>query len=184
MRGRWEFGGLLRRHARSHGPSSDLLNRFHLSRILLDRSSNLKNAQTLLVLILLVSSLVSVSMYAIFSGSYVRTSAADQFTYWIGPSSTTIPFFFWALITLVIGTMQQGQRTHVFSTMNGYAAGWVAMTAYGCWIVSLPAGPPSTSTMGIAVVFTPMVFLLIFPIPFGAGYFAARKFLRHRWTTE
>lgn len=164
-------------HSRSGSTTTSL-------KITIRPENNMTNAQKLLVSILLISSLASVSMYAILSGSYVRTSAADQFTYWIGPSSTTIPFFFWALITLMVGTTRKGQRIHVFSTLSGYVAGWVAMTAYGCWIVSLPAGPPSTSTMGIAVVFTPIVFLLIFPIPFGAGYFTARRFLRQRWATE
>lgn len=149
-------------------------------KITIPPENSMTNAQKLLVLILLISSLASVCKYAILSGSYVWTSAADQFTYWIGPSSSTLPFFFWALITLMAGTMRKGQSTHVLSTLSGYVAGWVAMTAYGCWIVSLPAGPPSTSTMGIAVVFTPIVFLLIFPIPFGTGYFITQKTFRNR----
>ena len=133
----------------------------------------MKNTLSTLVPILVVSLLASALLYVSLSGSYVRTTATDQATYWIGPLSTTIPFLFWAMVTLGIGFMQPGNRHHLLSTVNGYLMGWIAMTAFSLWIVSFPRGPEVTSTMGIAVVLTPFFFLPIFPVAFAAGYFHA-----------
>ena len=138
------------------------------------------NTKAPLVLILVVSLLASALLYVSLSGAYVRTTATDHFTYWIGPLSTTIPFIFWAMVTWLVGSMRQEQRNHLLSTVGGYVTGWIAMTAFSFWIVSFPRGPQLTSTMGIAVVMTPFLFVPIFPVAFVAGYFVTHLFLPPR----
>lgn len=138
------------------------------------------NTKTPLVLILAVSLLASALLYDSLSGAYIRATSTDHFTYWIGPLSTTIPFIFWAMVTWIVGSKRQGQRNHVLSTAGGYVTGWMAMTAFGFWIVSFPRGPQATSTMSIAVVTTPFLFLSFFPVAFVAGYFITHFFLPRR----
>lgn len=123
-----------------------------------------------------VSLLVSVTLFFCYSGAYVRVTLSDRYTYWIGPVSTTIPFAFWALVTLSVAARGRKWPGHLRATSYGYMAGWLAMTAFSLWIVSLPRGPESSSTMAIAVMLTPILFVPLFPIFFLLGYVISKFF--------
>ena len=145
----------------------------------------MKTSRRTLALVMAGSLLASAGLYCSFSGAYVRSMPDDRCTYWIG-LSTTIPFAFWALVTLFVASMRREKPDHLHATTCGYAAGWMAMTAFSMWIVSFPRGPESTSTMGIAVVLTPFLFLPIFPVLFLVGYSIAHLLLllpKHKMRT-
>ncbi|MES2788844.1 MAG: hypothetical protein V4719_04420 [Planctomycetota bacterium] len=136
----------------------------------------MQNFRSRLGLIVGVSLLVSVVLFFCYSGAYVRVTFSDHYTYWIGPVSTTIPFAFWALVTLGVAAMGRKWPGHLRATSYGYVIGWLAMTALALWIVSLPKGPESSSTMAIAIMLTPMLFAPLFPIFFLLGYFISKFF--------
>ena len=129
----------------------------------------MKTAQVVLFVILPMSLLISAILHISYSGAYVYITPSDRSTYWIGPVSTSIPFVFWAIVTICVALMNQSQPRQMIATIVGYSTGWIAMTAFDLWIVSLPRAPNS-STMGIAIGLTPFVFGLIFPIFFALGY--------------
>ena len=126
--------------------------------------------RTALIVIVVTTLLASALTHLCFSGAYVLATKTDRHTFWIGPVSTTIPFAFWALVTIFVASMRRGHRRHLLATLCGYVAGWVAMSVFTLWILSLPRGPEHSSTMAIAVLLTPFMFMPIFPIPFLLGF--------------
>lgn len=128
--------------------------------------------------LLFVSLLVSLGLHQCFSGSHVFVTPSDTLTFWIDPIGTTLPFAFWALISLAILFIPSSRTIHLQASLIGYAMGWSAMTSFVLWIISLPQGPNLSSTMGIAVFFTPILFAPLFPIFFVPGYLLSRYFLR------
>ena len=129
-----------------------------------------------LILVLSLSVLISFLLHQIFAGSRTRTTGDDTFTYWIGPISTTIPFVIWALFTLGLGFLARNNAGHIRAALAGYLTGWLAMTAFVFWIILLPKGPETSSTMGIALMFTPFFIAPIFPVFFLPGYIVFRVF--------
>ena len=104
----------------------------------------MKTAQVVLFVILPMSLLISAILHISYSGAYVYITPSDRSTYWIGPVSTSIPFVFWAIVTICVALMNQSQPRQMIATIVGYSTGWIAMTAF--------------------------VFGLIFPIFFALGY--------------
>jgi len=140
----------------------------------------MSNARSWLALILAVSLLASLLMHQIYSGAYVRSTRADNYTYFIGVVSITIPFAFWALVTFSVSLIRRGRSNHSAAMICGYLAGWIGMTAFTFWIVSWPQTFGHSSAMAIAVVLTPFLYAAIFPILFPFGYLIARVVLHRR----
>jgi hypothetical protein len=142
------------------------------------------NLRSTLLLIVGVSLIASMLLHHSFAGAYVYSTASDRYTYWIGPVSTGIPFVFWAVVTIFVASIRpirREQHDPLLAILCGYIAGWLGMTAFTVWIVSLPRGPEHSSTIGIAVALTPFLFAPIFPILFSLGYFIARVFCTRRY---
>jgi len=140
----------------------------------------MKNSRSWLALILAVSLLASLLMHQVYSGAYVRSTRGDNYTYFIGVVSTTIPIAFWALVTFTVSLIRRGQPNHSAAMICGYLGGWIGMTAFTFWIVSWPQTIGRSSTMAIAVVLTAFLYAAIFPILFPFGYLIARVVLHGR----
>ena len=136
------------------------------------------NSRCTLVLIIAISLVLSVLLHYIYSGAYRQTTSSDRYTYWIGPVSTSVPFAFWALVTLFVASKGRGRPKHLLATMYGYVAGWFAMMIFSLWIIWLPKGPEHSSTIAIAVCLTPFLFVPIFPILFLLAYFIVASLWR------
>lgn len=141
----------------------------------------MKNTRSWLALVLAVSLLASLAMHQIYSGAYVHSTPADNYTFFIGVVSTTIPFAFWALVTFCVSMIRRGRPNHVAAMICGYLAGWIGMTAFTFWIISWPQTFNHSSTMAIAVGMTAFMYAAIFPVLFPFGYVIARVVL-HRKT--
>ena len=102
-------------------------------------------------------------------GAYISQSGQDKSTYWIGAIGTTIPF----LVLLFIATLDilSGWKHHQSQWLPffGYLFGWLSMMSLTLWIVNLEPFCGISSTMGIAVFFTPIVYVFLFPIPYVSG---------------
>jgi len=140
----------------------------------------MKNHERWLALILTTSLLASLLLHQIYSGAYVRSTRAENYTYFVGVVSTTIPFAFWALVTFTVSLIRRGRPNHSASMICGYLAGWIGITAFTFWIVSWPQTFGHSSTMAIAIVLTAFLYAAIFPILFPFGYFIARVVLHWR----
>jgi len=140
----------------------------------------MKNQERWLALILTTSLLASLLMHQVYSGAYVRSTLADNYTYFIGVVSTTIPFPFWALVTFCVSMIRRGRPNHSAAMICGYLTGWMGMTAFTLWIVSWPQTFGHSPTMAIAVVLTAFLYAAIYPILFPCGYFIARVILHRR----
>lgn len=138
----------------------------------LSEAIKMHEARPWLALFLVPSLLTSLLLHQIFSGAYVQATPADSYTYFIGPISTTIPFAFWALVTFLVAMFRR-RPSHVAAMIGGYLAGWIGMTAFTFWIVSLPQTFSHSSTMSIAIVMTAIMYAAIFPVLFPFGYLIA-----------
>lgn len=144
---------------------------------------SMNNAGNWLALIQGTSLLVSVLMHQVFAGAYVRATPADNYTYFIGVVSTTIPFAFWALVTFSVSLIRRGRADHGAAMICGYLAGWVGMTCFTFWIVSWPKTFQPSSNMAITVLFTAFLYAAIFPVLFLSGYVSARILLQQKRET-
>jgi len=98
----------------------------------------MKNHERWLALILTTSLLASLLLHQIYSGAYVRSTRDENYTYFVGVVSTTIPFAFWALVTFCVSMIRRRRPNHSAAMICGYLAGWMGMTAFTFWIVSWP----------------------------------------------
>ena len=99
--------------------------------------------------------------HAIWKGAYKPDGLG---TFWIGPISTTAPYVFLAL--LFWAHCQRSPR----SAYYGASLAWLSMMAFTVFLTSQSPGPKVTSTMGIAVGMTPLIYIpfLVFPYIVGA----------------
>jgi uncharacterized membrane protein YhaH (DUF805 family) len=95
----------------------------------------------------------------------------DHGTYWIGPISTTIPYFFLALLFLAhcFDLKSRSRR----SAYCGAVMAWVAMMASTVFIIFHIPGK-MTSTMGLAVAFTPFCYIPFLVVPYIVGAIVGR----------
>lgn len=120
------------------------------------------------------------------SGSYVLDPVNNN-TFWIG-LSTTLPFAALAGLFLVhcawLGPRrgEPGDRLIPRAAAWGAGVAWTAMMALTVYIVSHPAGPESSSTMAIAVMFTPFFYLPPLIAGYACGAFAGTLSARWPWT--
>ncbi len=115
-------------------------------------------------LALLFLIVLPVCVHTIFKGSY---KPYDARTFWIGPISTTVPYVF---LTLLFGAhcfdlKSRSRRAPYFGAISA----WVCMMALTVFIVMQPRGPDVTSTMGIAMGLTPVVYIPFLALPYIVG---------------
>jgi len=117
-----------------------------------------KRSNTLLFAIVLVA--IPAFFHALCKGAY---KPDDLGTFWIGPISTTSPYVFLAL--LFLAHYPKSQR----SAYCGASMAWLSMMAFTVFLISQAPGPKISSTMGIAVVFTPFVYIPFLVLPYLVG---------------
>ncbi|HPC65276.1 MAG TPA: hypothetical protein PK525_11725 [Anaerohalosphaeraceae bacterium] len=102
-------------------------------------------------------------------GAYVSQTDKGKSTYWIGAIGTTIPFLILstiAFLDILNGWKRNQSRWLPFS---GFLCGWLSMMSFTLWVITLEPFSGISSTMGIAVLFTPIIYIFLFPIPYWAG---------------
>jgi len=127
-----------------------------------------KNSNTLLFAFVLVA--IPAMFHAVWSGSYKPEGLG---AFWIGPISTTAPYVFLALLFLAHSPRSPK------SAYCGTGAAWLSMTAFTVFLISQTSGPEVTSTMGIAMAFTPFVYIPFLLLPYLVG--AIVGWLWSRW---
>ena len=128
--------------------------------------------------IVITSIIVAIIINTILKGAYVSRTYNNNSTYWIGPVSTTLPYVVLAILTAFELCFKWRQYKSILAPLVGLTFGWAAMTTFTIWISSLETGPESSSTMGIAIGLTPIIYMLIFPIPYLVGRKVGSKLLR------
>jgi hypothetical protein len=120
-----------------------------------------------LVFLIVIPALV----HALYQGVYKLDNGG---IFWIGPISTTIPFFFLAILFLAhcFNLKSQSRR----SAYCGAIMAWVAMMAFTIFIISHPTGH-MTSTMGIAMSLGPFFYIPFLVVPYIIG-----KIIGEIWT--
>ena len=127
-----------------------------------------KNSNTLPFALALVA--IPAFFHAAWTGSYKPEGLG---TFWIGPISTTAPFAFLALLFLA-----HSPRS-LKAAYCGTGLAWLSMMAFTVFLISQTPGPDVTSTMGIAMVFTPFVYIPFLLLPYLVG--AIVGWLWSRW---
>jgi hypothetical protein len=102
-------------------------------------------------------------------GAYISQSGKDKSTYWIGAIGTTIPFLVLLFITTLDILSGRKHNQSQWLPFIGYLFSWLSMMSLTLWIVNLEPFSGISSTMGIAVFFTPIVYVFLFPIPYMSG---------------
>lgn len=126
----------------------------------------------------IASVIIALIINAALKGAYVNRAYNNNSTYWIGPVSTTLPYGLLAILTAFDLSFKRRQHKSLFPPLVGLACGWLAMTTFKIWISFLEAGPEYSSTMGIAICLTPIIYTMIFPIPYFVGKKIGLKFHR------
>ncbi len=129
---------------------------------------NEKNPNTLLFALVLIA--IPAFFHGFWSGSYKPEGLG---TFWIGPISTTAPYAFLALLFLAHSPKSPK------SAWCGAGLAWLSMMAFTVFLISQTPGPRVTSTMGIAMVFTPFVYIPFLLLPYLVGAIAG--WLWSRW---
>lgn len=104
---------------------------------------------------------------AIYSGSYVIDPDGNRRTFWIGPISTTVPFVILAIVFF-------SHRAVSRAAYWGAGAAWLSMMGLTMFLISQAPGPQSSSTMAIAVLFTPICYLPVLVVPYALGTVVGR----------
>jgi hypothetical protein len=121
-------------------------------------------------------------VHFLHTGAYVHNTATDHRTFWIGPISTTLPFGLLALLFLAHSRAgQTDSRTSPFSrsVIFGTLLAWAAMMAFTEFLIHLTPGQQNSSTMGIAIMLTPFLYLPLLVVPYAIGAVAGR--VSSRW---
>lgn len=108
---------------------------------------------------------IPLALHITFRGSHLDTGGGEHRTYWIDPIGTTLPFV--GLAALVMRRTRTLADRSPLPTYLGGALGWLAMMGFSLYLASLPAGPDSSSTMGVAIIFTPLFYLPYLLLPYG-----------------
>ena len=111
-------------------------------------------------------------------GAYISQSDHDKSTYWIGAVGTTIPFLVLAFVTALDILNGWKRNQNLWLSFSGFFCGWLSMMSFTLWIINLEQFSGISSTMGIAVLFTPVVYLLLFPVPYCLGRLFCMLLLR------
>ncbi|NOY43429.1 MAG: hypothetical protein GXP26_16540 [Planctomycetes bacterium] len=99
-------------------------------------------------------------VHGLFEGAYQPDNLG---TFWIGPISTTAPYVFLAL--LFLAHYPKSQR----SAYCGASMAWLSMMAFTVFLISQTPGPKISSTMGIAVGMTPIIYIPFLVLPYIGG---------------
>ena len=86
--------------------------------------------------------------------------------FWIGSIGTTLPFAVLALITrfrLGSSNVRHGV------TLLALLAGWIPIMALTLWVISWERNPGTSSTLALAIGFTPIIYFFIMMISYAAG---------------
>ena len=103
----------------------------------------------------------------IFRGSYVIPGPNGGRTFWIGPIGSTLPFIALAVIFAVhAGACEEKSP---YPAYVAGALGWLGLAGFTLYLVSQPAGPKSSSTMAVAVLFSPFFYLPYLVVPYVIG---------------
>ncbi|MCE5303004.1 MAG: hypothetical protein LLF97_07835 [Planctomycetaceae bacterium] len=119
---------------------------------------------------------VPVLVHALFRGAY---KVPDHGTFWIGPISTSIPYVFLTLLFLA-HCVDLGLKPRR-SAYCGAVAAWIGMMALTLFIVCHTPGH-MTSTMGLAMAFTPVCYLPFLVVPYFVGTIVGK--LWTRWKAQ
>lgn len=79
--------------------------------------------------------------------------------YWIDPITSTLPYIGLLLITLRSISQSKKYNQSIFLPIAGYVGAWLSMVCFTFWLIFLEPGPRHSSTMGIAIMFTPLFFV-------------------------
>lgn len=105
----------------------------------------------------LVSILVALIINLGATGSHVYNPGNRVF--WIDPFTTTLPYVALLVITLRYLSKHEKNNLGIVQPVCAYIGSWISMVIFTFWLISLEPGPRHSSTMGIAILFTPMFFL-------------------------
>lgn len=111
-------------------------------------------------------------------GAYVSQSDKDRNTYWIGAIGTTVPFLILSVVATLDILSGWKRNQSQWLPFAGFLCGWLAMMLLTLWIVNLDPFSGISSTMGIAILMTPFIYLVLFPIPYLSGRLLCRLLLR------
>jgi len=88
-------------------------------------------------------------------------------TYWVGPISTTIPYA--GLAALFLAHCYDHKPCTRRSAYVTAATAWLSMMAFSVFLICQNPAPNASSTIGIAMVVTPFLFVPFLIIPYLAG---------------
>lgn len=122
------------------------------------------NQNANVVLFALVAVAIPALIHTVWQGSYQPEGLG---TFWIGPVSTTIPFV--CLSVLFLAHCYDLEPTRRRSAYCGAGLAWICMMALTVLLIFQPPGPKVSSTMGIAVGLTPIIYLPLLAVPYLLG---------------
>ena len=93
--------------------------------------------------------------------------------FWIGSIGTTLPFAVLALITFL---KLRSSNVHHRVTLFALLAGWIPIMALTLWVISWERNPGTSSTIGLAIGFTPIIYFFIMIISYAVGRIVGHKF--------
>ena len=119
-------------------------------------------------------------VHYLYRGPYAVDLNGDRATFWIGPISTTVPFVF--LAGSFLAHCQRYRQRVKDSTPAAFARSaywgatlaWLSMMGFTLYLTSQAPGPETSSTMGIAVMLTPLFYFPILIGPYLVGAIAQR----------
>lgn len=106
---------------------------------------------------LLLSILLVIVLNLGATGSHVYNPGNR--VYWIDPITTTLPYIGLLVFTLRSISQNEKNKQSTLLPIAGYIGAWLSMVIFTLWLIFLEPGPSNSSTMGIAILFTPLFFL-------------------------
>lgn len=103
----------------------------------------------------------------VFRGSYVLPAANGGRYIWVGPIGSTLPFVALAVIFAV--HVCSSRSIPPFPAYLGGLMAWMGLAGYTVHVISQPSGPSSSSTMAVAVLISPFLYLPYLVVPYAIG---------------
>ena len=85
----------------------------------------------------------------------------DSSFYWIDPVSTTLPYIIWALVARKEISKRIKSNGYVMEPVMAFIGASASIAAFTLWIIISGEIVETNSTSSIAILFTPIVFLVI-----------------------
>lgn len=112
------------------------------------------NYRTLFIVVLLIALLINalgLGLYKVWDSSY----------YWIDPISTTLSYVIWALVARKEISKRIKNNGYVMEPVIAFIGASSSIAAFTLWIIVSGEIVETNSTSSMAILFSPIVFLVI-----------------------